>query len=86
MSSPFTEIETNCTHVQMFITSTCLPPFSINSWRTIFHCSNNNSNKICSSQLFKLQIKCDVLHDLVLFVQFKKREKHPWRSVNFSKK
>ena len=23
----------------------------------------------------------DVLHDLVLFVQFKKLEKHPWRSV-----
>ena len=28
---------------------------------------------------------CDALRDLVLFVQFKKREKHPWRSVNFSK-
>ena len=27
----------------------------------------------------------DVLRDLVPFVQFKKREKHPWRSVNFSK-
>ena len=26
---------------------------------------------------------CDVLHDLVPFVQFKKREKHPWRSVTF---
>ena len=25
------------------------------------------------------------LGDLVLFVQFKKREKHPWRNVNFSK-
>ena len=25
------------------------------------------------------------LHDLVPFVQFKKREKHPWRSANFSK-
>ena len=24
---------------------------------------------------------CDVLHDLVLFVQLKKREKHSWRSV-----
>ena len=22
---------------------------------------------------------CDALHDLVSFVQFKKREKHPWR-------
>ena len=28
---------------------------------------------------------CDVLYDLVPFVQFKKREKHPWRSVTFSK-
>ena len=30
------------------------------------------------------QNKCDALHDLVPFVQFKKREKHPWRSVPFS--
>ena len=28
---------------------------------------------------------CDVLRDLVPFVQFKKREEHPWRSVTFSK-
>ena len=28
---------------------------------------------------------CGALRDLVAFVQFKKREKHPWRSVNFSK-
>ena len=28
---------------------------------------------------------CDILCDLVPFVQFKKRKKHPWRSVNFSK-
>ena len=27
----------------------------------------------------------DVLHDLVPFVQFKKREKHQWRSVTFGK-
>ena len=27
----------------------------------------------------------DTLHDLVSFVQFKKIEKHPWRSVTFSK-
>ena len=26
---------------------------------------------------------CDALRDLVPFVQYKKREKHPWRSVNF---
>ena len=29
--------------------------------------------------------KCDALRDLVPFVQFKKREKHPCRSFNFSK-
>ena len=27
----------------------------------------------------------DVLRDLVPFKQFKKRKKHPWRSVTFSK-
>ena len=27
---------------------------------------------------------CGALHDLVPPVQFKKREKHPWRSVTFS--
>ena len=27
----------------------------------------------------------DAFHDLVPFVQFKKREKHSWRSVTFSK-
>ena len=29
--------------------------------------------------------RCDALRDLVQFVQFKNREKHLWRSVNFSK-
>ena len=31
------------------------------------------------------QIICGALCDLVPFLQFKKCEKHPWRSVNFSK-
>ena len=34
---------------------------------------------------FKIQQHCDVLRGLVPFAQFKKREKHPWRSVTFSK-
>ena len=29
--------------------------------------------------------KCDVLRDLVPSVQFKKCQKHPWRSDTFSK-
>ena len=32
-----------------------------------------------------LGLICDALSDLVPFVQFKKHENHPWRSVNFSK-
>ena len=28
---------------------------------------------------------CDALRDFVSFVQFKKLEKHPWRSVTFIK-
>ena len=30
-------------------------------------------------------IICDALHDLVPFLQFKKREKHPWWSATFIK-
>ena len=41
----------------------------------------------CSSSLGLFQgIICDALRDLVPFVQFKKREKYPWRSVTFSTK
>ena len=28
---------------------------------------------------------CEAFREFVPFVQFKKREKHPWRSVTFSK-
>ena len=35
--------------------------------------------------LFLPEYICDALRDLVLFVQFKKREKPPWSSVDFSK-
>ena len=38
------------------------------------------SGLILSQQLFKR----DVLRALVPFMQFKKHEKHPWRSVSFS--
>ena len=36
--------------------------------------------------IWKLSLHiCDALRDLVPFVQFKKREKHPWKDVTFSK-
>ena len=31
-----------------------------------------------------LYIICGALRDFLIFVQFRKREKHQWRSVNFS--
>ena len=30
----------------------------------------------------KTKVKCDALHELVPFAQFKKREKNPWGRVN----
>ena len=33
---------------------------------------------------YELMCICDALRDMVLFVQFKKRQKHTWRSVTFS--
>ena len=32
-----------------------------------------------------IKTACDALHDLVLFVKFKKRKKHPWRNATFTK-
>ena len=38
-----------------------------------------------SKLIFATYNICDVLRDLVSFAQFKKREKHPWRSATFGK-
>ena len=43
------------------------------------HLSRTKLVKFVSKDIY------DALRDLVSFVQFKKREKHPWRSVTFSK-
>ena len=40
---------------------------------------------VLNTPLKLAEYSSDALSDLVAFVQFKKREKHPWRSVNFSK-
>ena len=39
--------------------------------------------RICLAKLFPIIF--DALRDLVRFVQFKKRERHPWRNATFSK-
>ena len=42
--------------------------------------------RFCVKKFMKLSENiCDALRNLLPFVQFKKREKHPWRSVTFSK-
>ena len=52
---------------------------------------NKSVDRRCSSvsiidyALFFLARKGDALRDLVPLLQFKKREKHSWRSVAFSK-
>ena len=49
---------------------------------------NRNINVLEQANILKfskLDYICGALRDLVQFIQFKKREKHPWRSVNFSK-
>ena len=43
-----------------------------------------NFNHVKLVTLFAMNM-CGALRNLVSFVQFEKREKHPWRNVNFSK-
>ena len=47
------------------------------------HCLEDLFLTNCTPNLLLLIF--DALRDLVAFVQFKKPEKYPWRSVNFSK-
>ena len=51
-----------------------------------------SSNECRSKKVYRknqILVKCfsdnDRLHNLLLFLQFKKREKHSWSSVTFSK-
>ena len=47
--------------------------------------TNPDINSAVQCFLALLIVDIDALRDLVPFVQFKKREKHPWKSVIFSK-
>ena len=49
----------------------------------IFFCHEKHSKYFLENYVFCQ--KCGVLRDMVPFVPLKKREKHPWRSVTFSK-
>ena len=44
-----------------------------------------NQHKVTSYSRYSILYICDALGDLVLFVQFKKLEKHSQQSVTFSK-
>ena len=56
--------------------------FFFNHCAYMFQSSMYNHNP---AQHIPITNRCDVLRDLVPFVQFKKREKHPRRSATFSK-
>ena len=64
-------------------------PLSEDSREDVTFCWQWDPSPYIFTKLFKsmsdlpLLNMCGVLRDLVLFVQFKKREKHPWRSINF---
>ena len=45
----------------------------------------NNTTKLSFARRKITRLHSDALRDLVPFVQFKKPEKHPWRSITFSK-
>ena len=50
--------------------------------------SNQSNSKVGLNTLLlfrKFKIYSDTLRNLVPLVQFKKHEKHPWKSVTFSK-
>ena len=51
----------------------------------LYGCPKYNYNKNQFISQSPINFICDVLRDLVPFVQFKKREKHQWRSATFSK-
>ena len=51
--------------------------------RSTYHISVFFQHHLCFGT-FTFEI-CSALRDLVPFVQFKKRQKHPYRTVNFSK-
>ena len=58
---------------------------SMNYLLSVFHIIGGQTIHDLSIVLFLDKHHCDALRDLVPFVQFKKREKHPWKSVTFSK-
>ena len=71
--------------------------FSRDYSKAVWHCFSDKSRVLrttkegaqyswdCLGNFCPSWDTCDVFRDLVPLVPLKKREKHPWRSVNFSK-
>ena len=60
---------------------------TLNYEKKMVQSPDDNINLITCSLIYNLHVisVCDAFRDLVSFVQFKKREKHPCRSVTLSK-
>ena len=69
-------IETIVNIVSNYVPNKCITNYDRDSPWLIYHIKR---------YIYQKNEICDALRNLVLFVRFKKREKHPWRSVNFSK-
>ena len=57
----------------------------VNGWNPLTTFAKSSISDIWQGSEFTLLYICSALRNLVPFVQFKKREKHPRRSVNFNK-
>ena len=55
---------------------------ALQSWLIYFKYQRTQN---CSMTMLVVSNTCDALRDLISFMQFKKRKKHPWRIVTFSK-
>ena len=57
----------------------------VNGWNPLTTFAKSSISDIWQGSEFTLLYICSALRNLVPFVQFKKREKHPRRSINFNK-
>ena len=61
------------------------PPLKLSGNLRFFYGFTRDRRCFTIFESIELVLICDALSDLVPFLQFKKREKHPWKSVTLLK-
>ena len=74
----FRQVSGNCAFVQNLYTRKL-------GEITVFYAVRKCLTPVCFPKRYSSEHLCGKLRELVPLVQNKKRKKHPWRSVNFSK-